>query len=128
MRLNLLVHKPASLVTLALVVCTGLISPALAQTPMTVGEFLTRAEAVRGPLSTFSPERRVLMAELGAQARSLRRTQATPATRDPRLCLPERAELDLQRLMSDLRRMPASDRALPLRDGFRRSMIARYPC
>lgn len=128
MTLNLLVHKPALFVTLAVVVCPGFISPALAQTPMTVGEFLTRAEAVRGPLSTFSPERRVLMSELGAQARSLRRAQATPSTRDPRLCLPERAELDLQRLMSDLRRMPPGDRALPLRDGFRRSMIARYPC
>jgi len=114
----------------AAVVCgLGLMgSPALGRSTMTVGEFLTRAEAVRGPLSALSQERRVLMRELGSTARGLRRAQASPATRDSRLCLPERAELNLERLLSDLERIPPRDRGMPLHEGFRRSMIARYPC
>lgn len=101
---------------------------ASSQAQMTVGEFLARAEQVRGPLSALSGERRTLMRELGAQARSLRRAQSAPATRDPRLCLPERAELNLERLLADLERIPATERGMLFRDGFKRAMIARYPC
>lgn len=103
-------------------------SPVRGQAAMTVGEFLTRAESVSGPLSAFSKERRALMGELGSLARGMRRAQSSPATRDPRLCLPERAELNLERLISDLERIPAAERGMPLREGFRRSLTSRYPC
>lgn len=127
-RCPLMRSVPTGVTLLAAAAAIFVAVPVASESPITIGAFLARAEAVRGPLSAFSGERRALMRELGTQARALRRAQSAPATRDARLCLPERAELNLERLLLDLEEMPASARRLPLSEGFKQSMIDRYPC
>lgn len=117
---------PAILLTVALAA-----SPAYAE-PMTVGTFLTRAAPLRAnPLvALVSPDYPVLKGEADTAVHALRADAAArkAAGRPPIACVPEGQSLGIMDMLAGLDALPASDKRLPLKDGYARVLARRFPC
>ena len=122
--------RPVASVALAAaaMVATG---PATAQS-MSVGTFLTRAAPLRAnPLMALvSPDYAVLKGEADTAVRALRADAAArkAAGKPPIACVPEGQSLGIMDMLAALDALPATDKRLPLKDGYARVLAQRFPC
>ncbi|HXH16754.1 MAG TPA: hypothetical protein VNJ10_11555 [Sphingomonas sp.] len=108
----------------------GLAMPASAA--ITVGNFLTRANALRdqGPMALMSPDLPALKAEAKAATTQLKAERAARAAagKPPIACVPEGESVGIMDMLDGLERLPASYRKRPLKDGYARVLANLYPC
>lgn len=99
---------------------------------MTVGTFVTRANALRAnPLTAFtSPDFAVLKTEAQTASAQLRadRDARKAAGKPPIACVPEGQSIGITDMLDGLAALPAADQRLPLKDGYARVLAKRYPC
>lgn len=123
---------PLRLFTLAVLASACFGSAALAQSAMTLDDFVTRANRI--PLNATAmlrPDAHRLKGEaerafrtVGAEVR-----QARAAGRPSAACPPERMSLDIQQFLRFLNGIPQPRRArMNVPDGVRAWMADRYPC
>jgi len=103
-----------------------------AQAAMTVGTFLTRANALRdqGPMALMSPDFPVLKAEAKAATAQLKAERAARAAagKPPVACVPDGEKIGIMDMLDGLSALPAADRKRPLKDGYAKVIAKRYPC
>lgn len=103
-----------------------------AQAAMTVGTFLTRANALRdqGPMALMSPDFPVLKAEAKAATVQLKAERAARAAagKPPVACVPDGEKIGIMDMLDGLSSLPAADRKRPLKDGYAKVIAKRYPC
>lgn len=99
---------------------------------MTVGTFVTKASALRAnPLTAFtSPDFSLLRTEAQAATAQLKaeREARKAAGKPPIACVPPGQSIGITDMIDGLAALPASDRALPLKDGYARVIARRFPC
>ena len=99
---------------------------------MTVGTFVTRANALRAnPLTAFtSPDFSVLKSEAQTATAQLRadRDARKAAGKPPIACVPEGQSIGITDMLDGLAALPAADQRLPLKDGYAKVLARRYPC
>jgi hypothetical protein len=107
-------------------------SVALAQAPMTLDAFVTRANRIpMNATAMLNPDAHRLRSEaerafrtVGEEIRSAR-----AAGRTPPACPPERMQLNPRQLLDYLNGIPAERRRrMTVTDGIRSWMTSRYPC
>ena len=115
------------LATLALV---AIAAPASAA--MTVGTFVTKANALRAnPLMAIaSPDFATLRAEAQAATAQLRADGAArrAAGQPPIACIPAGESIGITDMLDGLAALPAADQRLPLKDGYAKVIARKYPC
>lgn len=99
---------------------------------MTVGTFVTKANALRAnPLTAFtSPDFSTLRTEAQAATAQLKadREARKAAGKPPIACVPEGQSIGITDMVDGLAALPAKDQALPLKDGYARVIAKRFPC
>ena len=99
---------------------------------MTVGTFVTRANALRAnPLTAFSsPDFAVLRTEAQSATAQLKADRDTrrAAGKPPIACVPEGQSIGITDMLDGLAALPAADQRLPLKDGYAKVIAKRYPC
>ena len=108
---------------------------ALAAPPLTIAEFVQRAEPLMKKSMAslvFSAEARKLMKEFGAAAEAVRTRQEADlaAGRKPATCLPPKgkAKVDARELIAHLRAIPAAEQQHSFQSGFAGFVARKYPC
>ena len=103
-----------------------------ASAAMTVGTFVTKANALRAnPLAALtSPDFSLLRSEAQAATAQLKAERAArkAAGKPPIACVPEGQSIGITEMVDGLAALPAKDRALPLKDGYARVIAKRFPC
>ena len=111
-------------------VSLGLAAPASAA--MTVGTFLAKAAPLRAnPFTALTnPDYQVLKAEADAATRQLRAESAARKVgkKKPIACVPDGEKIGILQMLVGLDALPASDRKLPLKDGYAKVLARTYPC
>jgi hypothetical protein len=114
----------------AALLMVGVAMPASAA--MTVGTFLTRANALRdqGPMALMSPDLPALKTEAKAATNQLKAERAARAAagKPPIACVPEGQSVGIMDMLDGLNELPASYRKRPLKDGYARVLANLYPC
>lgn len=112
------------------VVLLAVAAPASAK--MTVGTFVTKASALRAnPLAALaSPDFSLLRAEAQAATRELKadRDARKAAGKLPIACPPQGQSIGITEMLDGLAALPATDRKLPLKDGYAKVLAKRFPC
>ena len=108
-------------------------APALAQAPMTVAQFLTRAAPLErlGPAALLHPDFAPLRDEVRAASRAYRADIAAQQRRGgPRhSCPPADARLDPQLVLAEFRRIPPGQaRRMTVKQGLYAVAKQRFPC
>ena len=115
---------------LPLIVGVGLAAPATAA--MTVGTFVTKAQALRAnPLTAItSPDLGILRGEAQAATVQLKaEREARKAAGRPLIaCVPPGQSISILDMLDGLSALPATDRRLPLKDGYAKVIARRFPC
>jgi hypothetical protein len=110
----------------------ALLAAAPASAAMTVGAFLTKANALRaqGPLALASPDFPVLRAEAQAATAQLKAERDARKTRGlkPIACPPQGQSIGITDMLDGLNALPAADKRLPLKDGYAKVFAKRFPC
>lgn len=121
--------KIAAVVLASVVV---LVTPAFAQSNMTLDTFVTQANRIPlNPISAIRPDARRLVGvtnrafeTIGAEIRA-----AKTAGRQPAACPPEQIQLNPRQLLAFLNAIPQARRTrMTPTDGIREWMASRYPC
>ena len=103
-----------------------------ANAAMTVGTFLTRANALRdqGIGAMLSPDFQVLREEARLAKNQLKAENAARlAARKPALaCVPEGESIGIEEMLDGLAALPAADKRRPLKDGYGKVLAKRFPC
>ena len=103
-----------------------------AHAAMTVGTFLSRANALReqGPMAFMSPELPALKAEAKAATNQLKAERAARAAagKPPIACVPDGESVGIMDMLDGLNELPASYQKRPLKDGYARVLANLYPC
>lgn len=111
-------------------VALSLAAPASAA--MTVGTFVTKANALRAnPLTAIaSPDFSTLRAEAKAATAQLKAEGAArkAAGRPPIACVPDGESIGIMEMLDGLAALPAADQRLPLKDGYAKVIARRFPC
>ncbi|MBJ6121409.1 hypothetical protein JAO74_06350 [Sphingomonas sp. BT553] len=99
---------------------------------MTVGTFLTRANALRyqGIGAMLSPDFQVLREEARQAKNQLKAENAARlAAHKPALaCVPEGESIGIEEMLDGLAALPAADKRRPLKDGYGKVLARRFPC
>lgn len=99
---------------------------------MQVATFLAKAESLqkKGPLALLSGDLKLLKAEIGGAAKQLRSEQneAQRAGRKPATCLPEKASMNSDEVISYFRAIPPAQRTITVKAAFAGLMRKKYPC
>lgn len=99
---------------------------------MTVGTFVTKANALRAnPLTAFtSPDFAVLRTEAQTATAQLKadRDARARAGKPPIACVPEGQSIGITDMLDGLAALPAADQRLPLKDGYAKVIARRFPC
>lgn len=116
---------------IAALVLVAVAAPATAA--MTVGTFLTRANALRdqGPvMAMMSPDLPELKAEAKAARNELKAESAArvAAGKPPIACVPDGQSIGIMDMLDGLERLPAAYRKRPLKDGYARVLAQTFPC
>ncbi|WP_332678648.1 hypothetical protein [Brevundimonas sp.] len=105
---------------------------ALAQSGMTLDDFVTRANRIPlNPTAMLRPDAHRLKGEAERAFRSVGNEIETARTagRTPPACPPERINLDVRQLLAFLNGIPEARRQrMNVTDGIRSWMRSRYPC
>ncbi|WP_425230895.1 hypothetical protein [Sphingomonas sp.] len=111
---------------------TMLLAAAPAAAAMTVGAFVTKANALRAnPLSALaSPDLPLLRAEAATAAAQLKadRDARRAAGRPPIACPPEGQSIGIMEMLDGLAALPPAAQRLPLKEGYARVLAGRFPC
>ena len=99
---------------------------------MTVGTFVTKANALRAnPLTAIaSPDLPLLRAQAQAATRELKadRDARKAAGKPPIACPSQGQSIGIMEMLDGLAALPAADRKLPLKDGYAKVIAKHYPC
>jgi hypothetical protein len=118
----------------------AVLAVALAAAPLTgaaaqampVAEFLSRADALqkKGPLALLSGDVKRLKNEVTASGRQLRQEQkaAQAAGRKPATCIPDKASVNSNELLTHFRAIPSAQRGVSVKAAFASLMRKKYPC
>ena len=110
----------------------ALVAAAPASAAMTVGTFVTKANALRAnPLTAMvSPDFSVLRTEARAAAAALKRDRDArrAAGKPPIACPPEGQSIGILEMLDGLAALPSADQRLPLKDGYAKVIARRFPC
>ena len=103
-----------------------------ASAAMTVGTFVTRANALRAnPLTALtSPDFALLRAEARTATQQLKaeRDARKAAGKSPIACVPEGESIGITQMLDGLAALPPAQQKLPLKDGYAKVLAQRYPC
>ena len=117
-------------VMLTAALALGLAAPA--QAAMTLGEFLTKANALqaKGAMALFSRDLKPVMDEMKTAFATLRveGERRKAAGLPPRACPPAGTKLGTKELLAMLNAVPPADRMVSVKDGLLRAMTTRFPC
>jgi hypothetical protein len=107
--------------------------PFAAADAMNVAVFLEKADVLekKGMMALFSSDYKILKGEVQTASGELRseRIAAQKAGRTPAYCPPEKGGLTPKELLTQLRTIPAAQRArVELKDGLRAVLARKYPC
>lgn len=109
-----------------------LFAAAPAGAAMTVGAFVTKAQALRaqGPMALMSPDFPVLRAEAQAATAELKADREARKAKGlkPIACVPEGQSMGILEMIDGLAALPAADQKRPLKDGYARVLATRFPC
>ena len=119
-----------------LMILAALLTPvspiAAAPGAMSVATFLAKAEALqaKGMMAMFASDVSLLKSEVASAAAAYRNQLRQEATAGkPSACPPERAALDSNDLMAQMRTYPAADRPrIPVTQAVADLIRKRYPC
>lgn len=99
---------------------------------MPVSEFLTKIEALekKGPLAPLSEDFGLLKAEIGNSSKAVRADQvaADKAGRKLEYCLPAKASMTSDELVTYFKTIPAALQGMPVGRAFRGFVARKYPC
>lgn len=103
-----------------------------ASAAMTVGTFVTKANALRAnPITALtSPDFSLLRTEAQAATAQLKAERAArkAAGKPPIACVPEGQSIGITEMVDGLAALPPKDKQLPLKDGYARVIAKRFPC
>lgn len=115
---------------LAALAAVTLAAPASAA--MTVGTFVTRANALKaqGPMALVSPDFATLRGEAQAATAELKaeRAQRKAKGLKPIACVPEGQSIGITEMLDGLAALSPAEQKLPLKDGYARVIAKRFPC
>ncbi|HEX8555791.1 MAG TPA: hypothetical protein VF695_13880 [Sphingomonas sp.] len=110
----------------------AILAAAPASAAMTVGTFVTRANALKaqGPMALVSPDFTVLRAEAQAATAQLKAEREARRAKGlkPIACVPQGQSIGILDMLEGLAALPAADQKLPLKDGYARVIAKRFPC
>ena len=114
------------------ILATAVLVAAPATAAMTVGTFVTKAQALRAnPLTAIaSPDFGTLRTEAQAATAQLKaeREARKAAGQPPIACVPPGESIGILDMLDGLAALPAADQRLPLKDGYARVLARRFPC
>ena len=115
-----------------LLVLSLFLAAAPASAAMTVGTFVTKANALRAnPLTAFtSPDFSLLRTEAQAATAQLKaeREARKAAGKPPIACVPPGQSIGITDMLDGLAALPSKDQRLPLKDGYAKVIAQRFPC
>jgi hypothetical protein len=116
---------------LTFILAAAPISAAVAQS-MPVAQFLAKAEALqkKGAMALFSGDIGLLKREIQNSGKQLRAEQnaAQKAGRKPATCMPAKASMNSNELLTHFRSIPPQRRGMPVKAGLAELMRKKYPC
>lgn len=114
----------------AAVVLLGVAGPASAA--MTVEEFLAKVAGLKakGPFALFSGDIGLLKRESAVAVANLAAEKKVRAAagQPPLYCAADDTRMSASQMIAGLQRIPPAERRVSLQDGFRRVIVAAYPC
>jgi len=103
-----------------------------AQAAISVGNFVSRAQALRqmGIGAMLDPDFQLLRGEAQTATNALKADRAARAAagKPPIACVPEGESIGITDMIDGLARLPAAAQRLPLKDGYARVLAQRFPC
>jgi len=116
----------------AVAIAAVLLAAAPASAAMTVGTFVTRAQALKaqGPMALMSPDFPVLREEAKAATAQLEAEREARRAKGlkPIACVPEGQSIGILEMLDGLAALPPAQQKLPLKDGYARVLAKRFPC
>lgn len=99
---------------------------------MTVDVFLAKIAGLKakGPLALFSGDIGLLKRESAAAVADLaaEKKARAAAGKPPLYCASDDTRMPASQMIAGLQRIPPAERRISLQDGFRRVIVATYPC